>query len=647
MVAPLQEEQPPFNLFMKKLIRTILTHHITWLIALSVVFFFAVSSFNFTTQDANFVKWLSPDETANYILTKLYGQEGSLTIYEKYNLYVDDVMRPRSFRSDHGTIKPVSFLGIILIFGTIVKFTTFKIIPYLTPLLASIGIIYYYLLVGKLFNKNIALVSSVLLAFFPVYTYYSARSMFHNVLFTVFLIIGFYYSLMMVDGFRRRNLKERSLDSANASLEMTKVGSVFSGFPVKLRMTGVRGFFSLPPFKNYLYLLYSALAGFFVGLAVIGRTSELMWLTPVFIVLWIFNFRKVGILKLAFFVGFFLLSLLPMFYYNQILYSNPLLGGYSEMNQSIINIREASSDIVKSTLTGEVSEASGPFELLKESIFYFGLQPGQSFLRFQHYFVYMFPWIFWPALLGGLILLYRAVENWRKKYFLYILSYFIISFILLIYYGSWGFTDNPDPNSFTIGNSYTRYWLPVYLGAFPFVSILVLSLGQFIAWPFSEKLKENKFINFRVRKNYIKWGIVAVFLSIVSILSIQFVLYGSEEGLIYVAQNQVKASAEARKVLDLTESNSVIITLYHDKLLFPERKVVVGLFDDKAMIERYSRMVEYLPVYYYNFTLPQKDVDYLNSRRLAEFGLGIKEVQKVTGDFTLYRLFKVDNIQAR
>ena len=626
---------------MKKIIKKIFTHHITWLITLSILFFFTVSSFNFVTQDANFVKWLSPDETANYVLTKLYGQTGSLTIFEKYNLYVDDVMRPRSFRSDHGSIKPVSFLGIILIFGYIVKFTTFKIIPYLTPLLASIGIIYYYLLIKKLFNKNIALVSAILLAFFPVYTYYSARSMFHNVLFTVFLIIGFYYSLIMVGDYskKKNNTKWWQVISRLRNFWKKQEARLPIG---SLASDVFRRFISFPPYRNYLYLLYSAFAGLFVGIAVIVRTSELMWIAPTFIILWIFNFRKVGLLKLLIFLGFFFLALLPMFYYNQLLYSSPFLGGYSEMNQSIINIKEASSDIVKSTLSGEVSEASGPLEILKKSIFYFGLQPRQSLLRFQHYFVYMFPWIFWPALLGGLIFLYRAFENMRKKYFLYILSYFIISFILIIYYGSWGFTDNPDPNSFTIGNSYTRYWLPVYLGAFPFVSILVLSIGQFIAWPFSEKLKERKFVNFRIRKNYIKWGIVAIFLSIVSIVSIQFVLHGSEEGLIYVAQNQVKASIEAKKVLDLTEGNSVIITLYHDKLLFPERKVVVGLFDDKAMVERYSRMVEYIPVYYYNFTLPQKDIEYLNSRRLIEFDLRIEEVQRVTGDFTLYRIVKVD-----
>ena len=726
----------------------------------SLGFFFAVSSFNFTTQDSNFVKWLSPDETANYILTKLYGQEGRLSIFEKYNLYVDDVMRPRSFRSDHGEIKPVSFLGIILIFGTIVKFTTFKIIPYLTPLFASIGIIYYYFLIKKLFNRNIALVSAILLAFFPVYIYYSARSMFHNVLFTVFLVIGLYYSLMMVGNSKNRIQRFKDSKIQRTEFKDSKIqrfkdsriqgfkdlriqrfkdlkiqrfkDSKIQGFK-DLRIQGFkefwisvftritrrrdysqrdchvadaprndsekdyysdarndsekdyysdarndsekdfyvadaprndseekethptlraplseRGFFrefiSFPKYQNFLYLLYSALAGLFVGLAVIVRTSELMWLAPLFIVIWIFNFRKVGLLKLLIFLGFFLLALLPMFYYNQILYSSPLLGGYSEMNQSIINIKDASTEIVKSTLSGEVSTVDGPLEKIKKSIFYFGLQPRQSFLRLKYYFVYMFPWIFWPALLGGLIFLYRAIENVRKKYFLYIFSYFLISFILIIYYGSWGFTDNPDPNSFTIGNSYTRYWLPVYLGAIPLVSIFVLSIGQFLAWPFPKKIKESKFRFLNIRKDFIKWGIVAIFLSCVSLVSIQFVLHGSEEGLIYVAQNQVEAKNEARKILNLTESNSVIITLYHDKLIFPERKVVVGLFDDKEMLARYSIMVDYLPVYYYNFTLPEKDIEYLNTRRLAEFDLRIEKVEDVTGDFTLYRIVRSEKL---
>ena len=97
---------------------------------LAVVFFFATSSFYYITQTDDFQKWTSPDETANYIFTKLYAQTGELSITEEYNLYTEGIMHPRSFRADDDKLKPVSFLGIILIFGEIAKSTSHKIIPF-------------------------------------------------------------------------------------------------------------------------------------------------------------------------------------------------------------------------------------------------------------------------------------------------------------------------------------------------------------------------------------------------------------------------------------------------------------------------------------------------------------------------------------
>ncbi len=129
---------------------------------------------------------------------------------------------------------------------------------------------------------------------------------------------------------------------------------------------------------------------------------------------------------------------------------------------------------------------------------------------------------------------------------------------------------------------------------------------------------------------------------LVYFISISFVLFGSEEGLLYLNQNQKAAGYELEKVLALTGSDSVIITCYHDKLFFPERKVIVGLFDDNNMNARYARLTNYLPVYYYNFTFPEKDMDYLNNRRLLEVGLGIELVEQITSDFSLYKLYKVE-----
>jgi len=45
------------------------------LIVLAVGFAVGAGSFNYFAQSRDFVKWASPDESANYIFAKLYGQE--------------------------------------------------------------------------------------------------------------------------------------------------------------------------------------------------------------------------------------------------------------------------------------------------------------------------------------------------------------------------------------------------------------------------------------------------------------------------------------------------------------------------------------------------------------------------------------------
>ena len=42
--------------------------------------------------------------------------------------------------------------------------------------------------------------------------------------------------------------------------------------------------------------------------------------------------------------------------------------------------------------------------------------------------------------------------------------------------------------------------------------------------------------------------------------------------------------------------------------------------------------------YYYNFTFPEKDYNYLNDNKLVKFNLKISPVEKITDNFTLYRL---------
>ncbi|MDP2736567.1 MAG: glycosyltransferase family 39 protein, partial [bacterium] len=549
-----------FKIWLKKYWRLII------LAILAICFFVSTASFSYFTQSEDFVKWLSPDESANYNFTKLYAQEGQLMIFEKYNILANNILHPRSVRSDFGYLKPVSFLGIILIYGKIASLTTYKIIPFLTPFFAAIGIIFYYLLIKEVFGKRNALISALILTVFPPFVYYSARSMFHNVLFVVLLVISLYF--------------------ACASVKKKRIASDINKVEAKS--------------ANILPNLLAGLSGVFLGLTIITRTSELIWLIPVWLILWLFNIKKFGFLKPIIFIACLFFALTPAMYWNKILYQSYWRGGYNEMNQSILNIAGAGSEILKSGAVNPQAIKNSLVEI-KNNFFHFGWQPVKSFKMAYFYFAKMFYWVFWPAFLGFLLLLSK-IKKWRTKHYAYLIALFTAAAILISYYGSWDFYDNPDPKSRTIGNSYTRYWLPIYLGAIPLAVIFLVKLSNIF------------------KRKILVYGLRILIVSAVFFISVKFVLLGSDEGLIKSARNQLAMRAEYEQILNLTETRAVIVTQYHDKLLFPARKVIVGLFDDTNMIKEYANLVNYLPVYYYNFTFPERDMDYLNNRRLPEFG---------------------------
>lgn len=583
----------------------------------ALLFFFSSGAFNFSTQDyaqspeeIDFVKWLSPDETSNYIFSKLYAQTGEMVIYEKYNLLTKDIMRPRSFRSDFGDLKPVSFLGIILIYGKIASVFGYKVIPFLTPLFAALGILFFYFLIKRLFNRNIGFISAILLAVFPVYGYYSARSMFHNVLITVMLIVGAYFGLRMLDE-KKESMK-----------------------------------------NDWFGMLFASLSGFFIGLGIITRASELLWIAPCLLLIWLFNVRKIGFIKFALFLSFLFLALLPNLYYNQILYNSPVAGGYNEMNESIRNIKEAGKGIVQNAIeSGESEKHRAQIETIRDSVFHFGIHPNQSLRMFYQYFVKMFPYIFWPASLGFLLFFAVNILSTKKRHWIYLLSFMLVSFVLVLYYGSWQFNDNPDPNAYTIGNSYTRYWLPIYLASFPMAAYAILYISKFFVrfknfFVFEEESENTErksfreiFFSWNLRDSFVRRSIEFSFFGVIMFFSLHYVLAGSEEGLFFTVNNQKDVRAEWHRIIELTPHNSTLITRYHDKLFFPERKVIMGEFNDKNMVALYADLATHLPLYYYNFTLPDASIKWLNGSRLGEVGLNIEKVERITKDFTLYRLY--------
>ncbi len=561
------------------------------------VFFILVSILPFFQIKQGFLKFFSPDENANYIFTELYQETGSLAFFEKYNLISEDIVKPRSYFSYLGIIKPVSFLGMIIIYGNLAKIFGSGLIPFLTPLFASLALFFYYLLVKLLFGSKNAFVSFLLFFSFPVLIYYSARSMFHNVLFLSFFIIALYFLVLL----QKRKIPILKLNRKKYYYE------IFC--------------------KDFVYAI---LCGLFFGLAVGVRASELIWLLPAGFLFFIFNVKKYNWSRILMIFSGFILALVPILYYNQLLYGSPFFGGYREMNTSIETISQASGGFFKSFLSGNFEEARALIKSIFNTFFYFGFHPKQSFIMFFRYCVQMFWYIFIPAIIGFFYFIFSDHKKF-KKVWTYGVSWFLLSLILIIYYGSWKFVDNPDPHSFTIGNSYTRYWLPIYIGLFPLVAVFIFKIKDIFGFIKKDKIK-------KVAGNFLS----SLILIVIIFLSFRFVYAGSEEGLKHYFLKSNEAQTEIREILSLTENNAVIITEYHDKFLFPERKVIVGRFNDDNMNKNYYNLTKYLPVYYYSFTLPDKDVDYLNSRRLINFNLRIELVRNIDDTFSLYRLVIVN-----
>ncbi|MDD4610362.1 MAG: hypothetical protein PHU73_00170, partial [Patescibacteria group bacterium] len=159
------------------------------------------------------------------------------------------------------------------------------------------------------------------------------------------------------------------------------------------------------------------------------------------------------------------------------------------------------------------------------------------------------------------------------------------------------------------------------------------------------KLK-NKFLNFILKilrlpnRDFLINSLLIVSTLFIYYYSISFILHGSEEGLIYSYETQRLAKIEQNKLLNSTENNSAIITFYADKIIFPERKIIIGNLNDPEMNKIYAKLSDYLPVYYYHFSLTGEDIEYLNNTKFRDLNIQIKKIARITKDFTLYKIIK-------
>lgn len=497
-------------------------NHLKWLVFFAIIFFLIYSYFSYSSP----VLFNSPDETANYYFSKLFANERSLSISEELNQKYENIIHPRSINvNQQGELVPTSFLGIFLIYGTIAKIFGTWIIIFLTPLLAVISVICFYFLIKKLFSSKIAFLSSMFLYILPPFMYFSSRSMFHNVLFVSLLIIGF--CLL-----------------------------------TKINRGGI----------NWKSVLISLVSGLILGLALITRYSEVVWVGFSLLILAIVYFEKRKLIYYLLILLMIGLCFVPILIYNNQLYGDYFITGYSNINtQQIISGSATQENILSNVIS-----------------------------NFYNYFVKYLWWIFIPMLFG-IIAFLKNKKTLKQKVYLLLL---IVSGVWLIYfYGKINFIDNIN-ETIEIGSAYFRYWMPIYIFSLPFIALF--------------------FIN--IKSRWFRHICLYVFM----FLCLYVTIWGTSEALANIKQDVLKYNQVKEKVLEITEQDSIITGERVDKIFFPERKVIELMQRDdiEKIYQNLPVLSEKTNVYYFT-VLGGADINYLNQTEFEKYGFSLIECKPV------------------
>jgi hypothetical protein len=512
----------------------------------------------------------SPDETANAFFAKNLATNGHLFFPEPLNMVLGDVLFPRSIISLSARLLPTGFLGLPILLGGLIKIFGVWSLPIWTPLFALLAIFAWYGIIKKIFNGQIALFSSLLIMFFPAWWYWSARPLMPNVIFVCFLIFGVFFLV-------------------------------------------VKPVFFL---KNKFGWLDLILASGCFAFAVWLRTFEVFWLGFSLLVGWFFWRKFFSWKSIGLFLVSFIVAIVPFLVLNNSLYGSPFRTGYTAMNSGIV----PEDNIIESSVIETVVKNESLFSKIINTVAPFDLHLQTTIKHFEDYFLFMFWWLVILAVFG-LFFIWPHKSNAPQKR-LVVWTYLFLSGLTILWlvsiYGSWTIHDNPDL-SVTIGNSYTRYWLPCFVLLSPLIAVAIIKPLSF------------------VRFNKLRIVITAlVFLALIG-GNFYTVFFSSNDALWPMRVRLARAAEIRGRVLTLTEVDAVIIVDRADKLFFPDRRVIYPLRDEKTYALM-LQIVALVPLYYYGITLPQADIDYLNGDKLKAMGLQIDFVENF-GEESLYKIY--------
>ena len=508
--------------------------------------------------------FVSPDENAAFVFASTFARTGELSISEPLNEELHGLLHPRSAVGYADTIISSSFIGFIIVLGTVGSIFGKAAMFFVTPLLAVLAILAWRDSVRRAFNqKLLADAAAFFLMIHPAFWYYTGRVMMHNVAFLALLIFGVWWCLAT---------------------------------PLSI--------WSRKRYASTLRLIDFALAGGLFGVALIIRTSEIFWLTLAIVAVFAIYRAAIGWRAMTSFALGFTIALGLLGLLNGLVYGSPFTNGYTA--------RYPYAAIVIS----DEAAAAAIAEPTRNILLPFGFHERVIWYNVKSYGFKLYPWMSLLAIVGMVLAVSERTDD-RRHWRVLTMVTLGLSAWLGIVYGSWKIIDNPDPSIISLGNSHVRYWLPLFALASVFAArALVYLLGD---------------------KSVLRKLFVANLLLLMTLLSLQLVFWG-HDGYLPSREALATFALKGERILDLTEDDAIVIVDRADKYLFPERRVVVPLRDESTYAAL-PDMLNHAPVYYFGITLPEQDVTYLNTQKLALLGVRIELVDTLQEE-SLYRFVK-------
>lgn len=507
---------------------------------------FAIAFAFFCSYGTYTLGFITSDETINYTFSLLYKNTGKLYYEEPLNDLADNIIRPRGVILRNGKLVPTKFVGLPIYYGNIIKVMGEKTLPYLTPCFASLGLFFIYLLGRELYGRKNGLISAFLALVFPPFVYWSNFPLMENIFASVFFVLGLW--------------------------------AIFRGLKTKK-------------------IIYYLLAPISLGVAWNVRPDTTLFLVPLALVLLI-NIRKINIKFLLVGLAIFLLTVSPILIINKQFYGAMLATGQTPTSDN----NEPSGIITSLPPPGKrsIQAIVEHKDVLFNNIRILN-KAAPLFFFFGIGIIYCFKRQNMNKKLG---------EN-SKSPIMTNLSKWYCGFILLsiLVFTFFYLTGVPATRPVLLHNSYTRYFLPLYLACLPLLSLFIQELLDF-----------NKLV-------------IVLFVTIFIFCNISFFLPILKKNWEY----RESLSQTADFIVENTQSNSVIFTRTLDKAIFPRRKVAIisSLLENER--NKIGEIVDSLfakdiPLYIYDYNLD------LNSIRfeLEKRELSLERIK----DSSLYKIAK-------